>query len=87
MARMPRTQSVSAWASYLKDTGLTVSEARYRTSSNDMKEWLDDNEEKIADAVAEVEETEVAVATFVTPAEIIEEPEEDDTKAVRGERV
>lgn len=90
MARMPRTQSIPAWASYLADTGLSVSEAGYRTTNSEMKEWLVDNEEEIIEAMSDVveeeeDESEVAVATFVTPAEIIEEPEED--APARGERV
>ena len=80
MARMPKTKSVSAWASFLKEEDLTVIEAIDRTTSLQMKEWLRDNALEINDAVEEREE---AVATFITEAEIIDEPEKE-VKPAKG---
>lgn len=89
MARMPRTQDVDAWASYLQESELSVEDAMKKTSSFSMKYWLGDNIDAINEAVASFEEvqTETAVATFVTEAEVVDEPADADTIPVRGERV
>ena len=88
MARMPKTKSVSAWASFLKEEDLTVIDAIGRTTSLQMKEWLRDNALEISDVVDAMEEKEEAVATFITKAEITEEPEKEvKPKPVKGVRV
>jgi hypothetical protein len=84
MARMPKTKSVSAWASFLKEEDLSVASAIDRTTSFSMKEWLRENTFKIIEAI----EKEEATATFITEAKIIEEPEKEvKSKPVKGVRV
>lgn len=84
MARMPKTKSVSAWASFLKEEDLSVASAIDRTTSFPMKEWLRENTFKIIEAI----EKEEATATFITEAKIIEEPEKEvKSKPVKGVRV
>lgn len=84
MARMPKTKSVSAWASFLKEEDLSVASAIDRTTSFPMKEWLRENTFKIIEAI----EKEEATATFITEAKIIEEPEKEvKPKPVKGVRV
>jgi hypothetical protein len=85
MARMPKTKSVSAWASFLKEEDLSVASAIDRTTSFPMKEWLRENTFKIIEAI----EKEEATATFITEAKIIEEPEKEEVKSkpVKGVRV
>jgi len=85
MARMPKTKSVSAWASFLKEEDLSVASAIDRTTSFPMKEWLRENTFKIMEAIEEKEE---ATATFITKAEVIEEPEKEvKSKPVKGVRI
>jgi len=86
MARMPKTKSVSAWASFLKEEDLSVADAIERTTSFPMKEWLRENTFKIVGAIEEKKEE--ATATFLTKAEIVEEPEKEvKPKPVKGVRV
>lgn len=81
---MPKTKSVSAWASFLKEEDLSVASAIDRTTSFPMKEWLRENTFKIIEAI----EKEEATATFITEAKIIEEPEKEvKSKPVKGVRV
>jgi hypothetical protein len=89
MARMPRTEDVDAWASYLQESELSVEDAMEKTASISMKYWLGDNIDAINKAVASFEEveTETAVATFVTEAKVVDKPAKADTTPARGERV
>ena len=83
MARMPKTKSVSAWASFLKEEDLSVADAIDRTTSFPMKEWLRENTFKIMEATKEE-----ATATFITKAEVIKEPEKEvKPKPVKGVKI
>ena len=86
MAKMPRTKSVSAWASFLKEEDLSIPDAVKRTTSFEMQEWLRDNSDEIMELVAE-NEKETAVATFETEAEFVEEVEDDEAKPSVGVRI
>ncbi len=74
MATMPKTKSVSAWASFMKKEDLSFDDVIKRTSNSLMKDWLRFNKDKIENQFTK----ETATATFVTPAEFVEEAEDDE---------
>jgi hypothetical protein len=83
MATMPRNKSVSAWASFIGEENLSFDDAVERTSSSVMKSWLRNNEDRIMDKL----EKETATATFVTPAEFVEEVENDEGSPAAGIKI
>ncbi len=86
MKKMPRTQSVSAWASFIENEDISVVDAINRTNSPSMKRWLRDNAIKIAEAVNE--DKKEASATISTTATIVDEAQAvDETEPARGVQI
>jgi len=86
MTKIPRTQSVSAWASFLQDEDISVVDAINRTNNSSMKRWLRENASEITEAVNE--DRKEASATISTTATIVDEAEAvDEAEPARGVQI
>lgn len=88
--RIPKNECFSCWRLYTEISNTEVAKVLNRKSTSDARaSWLRDHIDDIiyAPLKSDVEKKETAVATFVTPAEFVEEVEEDEVKPSKGVRI
>lgn len=87
--RRPRSKSISAWASYIHESGTSITQVISRLKNEEMKEWLLENIIDIYEAIEALAEDDsaIATATFASTAEVIDESEVNEPEPAKGERV
>lgn len=89
-SRVPKNECFSCWRLYTETSNTAVAEILDRKgTTKDREAWLREHIDDIIYAPLEskTEKKETAVATFVTPAEFVEEAEEDEVKPSKGVRI
>ncbi len=88
--RVPKNECFSCWRLYAETGDTEISEIASRKITTDARaSWLREHTNDIiyAPLKSEVEEKETATATFVTPAEFVEEVEDDEIKPTKSKGV